>query len=86
MKEPEHPLNPAFEKARAWEAEHNPPGAKRRKHYRVPEEDRACPFVLPRTVCKREITREEALAYVREGRTGLLEDFTSRLGRPLLGG
>jgi DNA topoisomerase-3 len=69
-------------KARLWEAEHNPPGAKRRRHYRVPEEDRACPFVLPRTVCKREITREEALQYVKEGRTPLLEDFTSRLGRP----
>jgi DNA topoisomerase-3 len=69
-------------KARLWEAEHNPPGAKRRRHYRVPDEDRACPFVLPRTVCKREITREEALAYLREGRTPLLEDFTSRLGRP----
>jgi DNA topoisomerase-3 len=70
------------EKARRWEAEHNPPGAKRRKHYRVPDEDRACPFVLPRTVCKREITRDEALQYVKEGRTPLLEDFTSRLGRP----
>jgi DNA topoisomerase-3 len=68
--------------ARRWEAEHNPPGVKRRRHYRVPEEDRACPFVLPRTVCKREITREEALQYVKEGRTPLLEDFTSRLGRP----
>jgi DNA topoisomerase-3 len=69
-------------KARRWEAENNPPGAKRRKHYRVPEEDRACPFALPRTVCKREITRDEALQYVKEGRTPLLEDFTSRLGRP----
>jgi DNA topoisomerase-3 len=69
-------------KARVWEAENNPAGAKRRRHYRVPEEDRACPFVLPRTVCKREITREEALQYVKEGRTPLLEDFTSRLGRP----
>jgi DNA topoisomerase-3 len=39
-------------------------------------------FVLPRTVCKREITRDEALHYLREGRTELLEDFTSRFGRP----
>jgi DNA topoisomerase-3 len=69
-------------KAKRWEAENNPPGAKRRKHYRVPDEEKACPFVLPRTVCKREITREEALQYVKEGRTALLEDFTSRLGRP----
>src|SRR5262249_42753058 len=36
-----------------------------------------CGFVLPRTVCKREITREEALAYLRNGRTELLTDFTS---------
>jgi DNA topoisomerase-3 len=41
-----------------------------------------CGFVLPRTVCKREITREEFLVYLRTGKTELLEDFTSRLGRP----
>jgi len=39
-------------------------------------------FILPRTVCKREITRDEALHYLRQGRTELLEDFTSRFGRP----
>ncbi len=39
-------------------------------------------FVLPRTVCKRELTRDEALHYLQHGRTELLEDFTSRLGRP----
>src|SRR4029453_10167524 len=39
-------------------------------------------FVLPRTVCKREITREEALVYLRSGRTELLTEFTSRFGRP----
>jgi DNA topoisomerase-3 len=42
----------------------------------------SCGFVLPRTVCKREITREEALHYVAEGKTPLLTDFTSRFGRP----
>jgi DNA topoisomerase-3 len=41
-----------------------------------------CGFVLPRTVCKREITREEAQVYVRMGKTELLSDFTSRFGRP----
>ena len=41
-----------------------------------------CGFVLPRTVCKREITREEALYYLKNGRTELLTDFTSRFGRP----
>jgi DNA topoisomerase-3 len=39
-------------------------------------------FLLPRTVCKREITRDEALVYLREGKTELLPDFTSRFGRP----
>ena len=39
-------------------------------------------FLLPRTVCKREITRDEALVYLRDGRTELLPDFTSRFGRP----
>jgi len=39
-------------------------------------------IVLPRTVCKREITRDEALVYLREGKTELLPDFTSRFGRP----
>ncbi len=39
-------------------------------------------LVLPRTVCKREITREEALHYLKNGRTELLTDFTSRHGRP----
>jgi DNA topoisomerase-3 len=43
---------------------------------------RSCSFVLPRTVCKREITREEAAAYCRDKRTALLTEFTSRFGRP----
>jgi DNA topoisomerase III len=43
---------------------------------------KSCGFVFPRTVCKREITRDEALHYLREGKTELLTDFTSRFGRP----
>jgi len=42
----------------------------------------SCGFVLPRTVCKREVTRDEAEIYLKTGRTELLEDFTSRFGRP----
>jgi DNA topoisomerase-3 len=42
----------------------------------------SCGFVMPRTVCKREIEREEAEHYLREGKTELLTDFTSRFGRP----
>ena len=45
-------------------------------------EAKPCGWLLPRTVCKREITREEALHYLRNGRTELLTDFTSRFGRP----
>ncbi len=47
-----------------------------------PERPKGCGFVFPRTVCKREITREEALVYLQNRRTELLEDFTSRFGRP----
>jgi DNA topoisomerase-3 len=43
---------------------------------------KGCAFVLPRTVCKREITRDEAAAYCRDKRTALLTEFTSRFGRP----
>jgi len=48
----------------------------------APDDPPSCGFILPRTVCKREITRDEALVYLRTGRTELLEDFTSRFGRP----
>lgn len=41
-----------------------------------------CGYVMPRTVCKREITRDEALYYLEHSRTELLTDFTSRRGRP----
>ncbi|MHC4917921.1 MAG: DNA topoisomerase, partial [Planctomycetota bacterium] len=43
---------------------------------------KSCGFSLPRTVCRREITREEAQFYIRTGKTELLPDFTSRFGRP----
>jgi DNA topoisomerase-3 len=56
-------------------------------HYRCSmgaeqEGKQPCLFVLPRTVCRREITREEAEAYVRDSRTAMLEEFISRYGRP----
>ncbi len=47
-----------------------------------PEKPDHAGFILPRTVCKREITRDEATVYLETGKTELLEDFTSRLGRP----
>jgi len=70
------------EKARAFEAT-QPKDAKRRKRYKVPDEDKPCPFLVPRTVCKREITRDEALQIIGPNKkTELLTDFTSRFGRP----
>jgi DNA topoisomerase-3 len=70
------------EKARAFE-ESQPKELKKRKRYKVPDEDKPCPFLFPRTVCKREITREEALQFIGPNKkTELLTDFTSRFGRP----
>jgi DNA topoisomerase-3 len=46
------------------------------------ERPKSCGFVFPRTVCKREITRDEATHYIKSKRTELLTDFTSRYGRP----
>lgn len=48
----------------------------------IPEDAEYCTFLMPRTVCKREITREDAIAYVRDGRTAVLTDFISQRGRP----
>ncbi|MCP5060140.1 MAG: DNA topoisomerase III [bacterium] len=47
-----------------------------------PELPETSGFIFPRTVCKREITRDEAQYYLANGKTELLTDFTSRFGRP----
>ncbi|MEQ8274347.1 MAG: DNA topoisomerase 3 [Deltaproteobacteria bacterium] len=54
------------------------------KKKEIPEEMTYCPFLLPRTVCKREITRDEATSFVKDGQTPLLQEFTSRRGRPFV--
>ena len=41
-----------------------------------------CAFWLPRTVCKREIVRDEAEQYLRDKKTDMLQDFISRRGHP----
>jgi DNA topoisomerase-3 len=61
------------------EAEFTKEELKQRKADGVPQ---SCGFLFPRTVCKREIVRDEALHYLAEGKTELLTDFTSRFGRP----
>ena len=52
------------------------------KKKEIPEGAVYCPFVMPRTVCRRELTRPEILHYMKEGRTEILSDFISRRGRP----
>jgi DNA topoisomerase-3 len=52
------------------------------KKKEIPEGAEHCTFLFPRTVCRREITRDEALAYLRDGKTPLLTDFISQRGRP----
>jgi DNA topoisomerase-3 len=70
------------EKARAFE-ESQPKELKRRKRWKAPPEDQPCGLLLPRTVCKREITRDDALQFIGPNKkTELLTDFTSRFGRP----
>lgn len=54
-------------------------GVKKRE---LPEDMPYCQFLLPRTVCRREITREEAKVYITDKRTAQLPDFISRRGRP----
>jgi DNA topoisomerase-3 len=39
-------------------------------------------FAFPRLLCKRAMTREDAIACYTTGKTPLIEDFTSKFGRP----
>ena len=48
----------------------------------VQQTGRKAGLVMPRLVCQREITREEMQPYLATGRTELLENFTSRFGKP----
>lgn len=41
-----------------------------------------CGFSMPKLVCKREISTEEAAEYLANGRTQVLEGFISKRGRP----
>jgi DNA topoisomerase-3 len=63
-------------------ANETPEERKERRKRNKERENEKCGFVFPRTVCKREITRDEAERYRSETRTELLQDFTSRFGRP----
>ena len=52
------------------------------KKREIPEDANYCTSLLPRTVCKREITRDEATKFFDEGETEVFTDFISRKGRP----
>jgi len=43
---------------------------------------KACPARLPRTLCRFEIPREQALKFFNEGRTDVIDRFISKKGRP----
>ena len=43
----------------------------------IPEDMEYCQFLLPRTVCKREMTRKEAQEYMKNGKTEVISDFIS---------
>jgi DNA topoisomerase-3 len=47
-----------------------------------PKDANSCGFVLPKLVCKRELSQEEAREYLENNRTGVLEGFISKRGRP----
>ena len=73
----------AFENAQtAWRAAKKEAREKGEKQPTKPDKPDHAGFIFPRTVCKREITRDEAEYYLANGKTELLEDFTSRFGRP----
>ena len=45
-------------------------------------EAEGCAFKLPRKLCQRALSRDEVKAFVSEGKTGYLDGFISRRGRP----
>ncbi len=46
------------------------------------DDSKPCPFTLPRTICRREITRDEAEHYLKHERTAMIDDFISKRGHP----
>ena len=79
----ESPRDPTTGELRAESDEHKKrTGKTLRRTKEEKERNKACPWVLARTVCKREIMRDEAEHYMKNGRTDLLTEFTSQYGRP----
>ena len=44
--------------------------------------DDGCRISIPREICKREVTRDEAAKLFADGETAVLENFTSKAGKP----
>lgn len=73
----------AFENSQtAWRAAKKVARELGEKQPTKPDKPDHAGFTFPRTVCKREIVRDEAEYYLANGKTEVLEDFTSRFGRP----
>ena len=45
-------------------------------------DDDSCRINIPREICKREVTREEVAKLFADGETAVLENFTSKAGKP----
>jgi DNA topoisomerase-3 len=52
------------------------------KKKELPPNQPTCTFLMPRTVCRREISRADAITYLQTGKTPLIADFISKRGRP----
>ncbi len=52
------------------------------KKKELPANQPTCTFLMPRTVCRREISRADAVTYLQSGKTPLIADFISKRGRP----
>ncbi len=50
--------------------------------YRCSRAENGCTFKFPAELCRREMKREEARAFITEGRTDVLGGFISKRGRP----
>ena len=51
-------------------------------HFAAESNDKGCNIEIPRTLCKRELTRSEAAVLVARGEVGPFEDLTSKNNKP----
>ena len=51
-------------------------------HFTAESNDKGCNIEIPRTLCKRELSRSEAAILISRGEVGPFEDFTSKNNKP----